>query len=133
MQDSPSLVQTLASTKFPKGCILFTVDFKSLYTNIPVDIACPMICELLEKYPNTLNDCVGDLLKFVLHNNIMEFDKNFFQQIMGIVMGTHVAPILANIFLAICEIRLKEIAANDPNFVCPLLLSSSCRMLLLVL
>ena len=36
----------------------------------------------------------------------MKFQEEFFMQIMGIVMGTNLAPILANIYMAMLEEEL---------------------------
>ena len=37
LTDSLSLVKILETTKFDEDCCIFTIDFKSLYTNIPID------------------------------------------------------------------------------------------------
>ena len=39
LTDSLSLVKILEENRFDKNCFLFTIDFKSLYTNIPVEDA----------------------------------------------------------------------------------------------
>ena len=38
-------------------------------------------------------------MELVLSCAIMKFQKKFFKQILGIVMGTNLAPILANIYI----------------------------------
>ena len=40
-------------------------------------------------------------MELVLSCAIMKFQKQFFKQILGIVMGTNLAPILANIYIHI--------------------------------
>ena len=47
LKDSLSLVKILEKTKFNKFCLLFMVDFESLYTNIPVEHAFEMINKLV--------------------------------------------------------------------------------------
>ena len=37
-------------------------------------------------------------MELVLKSAVMKFQKDFFKQILGIVMGTNLAPILANIY-----------------------------------
>ena len=37
-------------------------------------------------------------MELVLSCEVMKFQKKLFQQILGTVMGTHLAPILANIY-----------------------------------
>ena len=58
---------------------------------------------------------VIDLLELVLENSVMEFHGEYFQQIFGIIMGTNVAPILANLYLAKLEKNLQEKTKNNPT------------------
>jgi len=108
--DSLSLVKILEKEQFSSDCYLFTVDFKSLYTNIPVQHAIELMKELVNEYRNVISnaDFVIDLLELVLDNSLLEFHGEYFQQIFGIIMGTNVAPILANLYLAKLEKILKE-------------------------
>ena len=39
LNDSLSLVKLLENNRFDKNCFLFTIYFKSLYTNIPVEVS----------------------------------------------------------------------------------------------
>ena len=86
------MVQILETRKFAGNIALYTIDVKSLYTNIPVDHAIQLIREFLKKYPLEHGDFILECMEFVLKNNIMKF-KN---QIFGIAMGTPLAPVLAN-------------------------------------
>ena len=52
----------------------------------------------------------------------MSFDKENFQQIFGIIMGTNVAPILANIYVAMLENELRAKCKNDPKLKRPVLM-----------
>ena len=40
-----------------------------------------------------------DLMDLVLHSAIMKFQEDFCMQVLGIVMGTNLAPILTNIYM----------------------------------
>ena len=51
----------------------------------------------------------------------MEFHGEYFQQIFGIIMGTSVALIIANFFLAKLEKILRDKMKNDPKMVWPIL------------
>ena len=46
-----------------------------------------------------------DLVELVLKNNLLTFDKEYFQQIFGIIMGTNLAPILADLYLAMLQVN----------------------------
>ena len=102
---------------------MFTIDFKSLYTNIPVEDAIKCIKELVEEYTNVILNAnfIVELLEIVLRNSLMTFDGEYFQQIFGVIMGTNVAPILANIFMARLEQILKEKCKTDPKLKWPCL------------
>ena len=47
-----------------------------------------------------------ELMELVLNSPVMKFQEDFFLQILGIVMGTDLAPILANTYLAMLEEEL---------------------------
>ena len=51
----------------------------------------------------------------------MTFDGKYFQQIFGVIMGTNVAPILANIYMATLENLLKEKSKTNTKIIWPLL------------
>ena len=103
--DSYNLVKILESEQFSPDCFLFMVDFESLYTNILVEHAVKLMKELIFEYKNVIPnaDFIIELLNIVLENSLMEFHGEYFQQIFGIIMGTNVAPILANLYLAMLE------------------------------
>ena len=54
LTDSLSLVKILEEKRFNKNCFLFTIDFKSLYTNIPVEDAINSIKQLVWEYQNVI-------------------------------------------------------------------------------
>ena len=123
LKDSLSLVRILEKTKFDLGCFLFTVDFENLYTNIPVSDAIEMIKRLVFLYQNVIQNThfIIELLDIVLKNSLMSFDKEYFQQIFGIIMGTNLAPILANLYLAMLQNELKNKCVHDKKLKWPIL------------
>ena len=56
-----------------------------------------------------------ELMKIVLKNAVMKFQEEFFLQILGIVMGTNLAPILANIYRGMLEEELYIICKKKHN------------------
>ena len=121
LMDSLSLVKFLEKEKFDSDDFLFTVDFASLYTNIPVKHAIELMKEIVFEYKDVISNAeiIIDLLELVLEHSLMEFNGEYFQQIFGIIMGTNVAPILANLYLAKLEKILKEKTKHDPNLIWP--------------
>ena len=121
LKDSLSLIKILEKTKFNIDSFLFTVDFESLYTNIPVKDAIEMMKKLVFQFQNVIQNAhfVIDLLDLVLKNSLMTFDKEYFQQIFGIIMGTNLAPILANLYLAMLQEELKNKCKHDVKLKWP--------------
>ena len=121
LSDTLSLVKILEKKQFDQDCFLFTIDFKSLYTNIPVDHAIELMKEIIYENKDIISnaDFILDLLDVVLKNSLMQFREEFFQQIFGVIMGTNVAPILANLYMAKLEMFLKEKCLINPNLIWP--------------
>ena len=69
---------------------------------------------LFLKYQNIIPNAHPniELMELVLKSAVMKFQKEFFKQILGIVMGTNLAPILANIYMAMLEEELVIICKN---------------------
>ena len=106
--DSLNVVKMLENKVFDRNCFLFTIDFKSLYTNISVKDAIKLMKILFFKYQNVIPNShfIMELMELVLNSAVMKFQEDFFLQILGIVMGTNLAPIFANIYMAILEEEL---------------------------
>ena len=49
----------------------------------------------------------------------MTSDKEYFRQIFGIIMGTNLAPILANLYLAMVQEELKNKCKHDEKLKWP--------------
>ena len=88
-----------------------------MYTNIPVEDAIKCIIELVNENQDVIPNAnfIIELLEIILKNSLMTFDGEYFQQIFGVIMGTNVAPILANIYMAKLEMLLKEKCKTDIN------------------
>jgi hypothetical protein len=123
VHDSLSLIKILETTKFDQECHLFTVDFKSLFTSIPVPHAIELMKQMTFMYQGVCSNAhfIIDLLEMTLNYNLMEFMGETFIQIFGVAMGTNIAPILANLYLAMLEKSLKETTRNDPKMIWPVL------------
>ena len=123
LNDNLSLVKLLEISRFDKNCFLFTIDFKSFYTNIPVDDAIKSIKQLCFDFENVIPNAhfIIELLDLVLNSSLMTFDGEYFQQIFGLIMGTNVTPILTNIYMAMLENELKVKCKTDPKLIWPVL------------
>jgi hypothetical protein len=88
-----------------------------------VEDAIQCIIELVEEYKNIIPNAnfIVEILKIVLRNSLMNFDGEYFQQIFGVIMGTNVAPILANLYMAKSETLPKDKCKTDPKLKWPCL------------
>ena len=104
----------LENTVFDKDYFLFTIDFKNLYPNISVKDAIKIIKELFFRYQNVIPNAhfILELMELVLNCAIMKFQEDFFRQILGIVIGTNLAPILIHICMAILKEELYVMCKN---------------------
>ena len=82
LNDSLSLVQLLESHRFDKNCFFFTINFKSLYTNILVDDVINSIRKLCFDYQNTIPNAhfIIELLDLVLNSRLMVFEGKYFKK-----------------------------------------------------
>ena len=89
--------------------MILTVDVIGLFTNIPKEDGIDSVRETLEQNRNNdINiEFILRLLKFILENNIMEFNSEYYKQEIGAAMGLPPVSPYANMFMA------KKI---DPKF-----------------
>ena len=116
-------MKLLENAKFDENVYVFTIDLKSLYTNIPVEDAINSMKELVMEFNNVITNAnsVIKLLNVILKNSLMMFNREYFQQSFGVIMGTKVAPILANIYLARLDKLLLEKCKTDKKLIWPIL------------
>jgi len=88
-----------------------------------VDDAMNSIKQLCYDFQNVIPNAhfIIELLESVLNSSFMTFDGKYFQQIFGLIMGTNVAPILTNIYMAMLENELKAKCKTDPKLIWPIL------------
>ena len=88
-----------------------------------MEAAIKCIKELVEEYKGVIPNAnfIIELLEIILKNSLMTFNGEYFQQIFGVIMGTNVAPILANIYMERLETLLKEKCKTDIKLKWPIL------------
>ena len=89
----------------PDNTILVTLDVTALYSSIPHNDGIGACKKHLDRRAlSTISS--GDIcqpIKFLLENNVLSFNDEYFLQICGTAMGTRMAPCYANIFMAELE------------------------------
>ena len=113
LKNSTQLVNILSNKRIPANAYLITLDIESLYTNISHDQAIITFLKVFKNHPQVV--FLLDLLKFVLKNNIFEFDNLVLTQTCGLAMGTKLAPALATIFIGQLEETFLSSRALKPE------------------
>ena len=91
--------------EIPRGAILVTADMVRLYPSITHDEGLKVLQKQYDKF-NDKTASTGDTIKmskFVLKNNLLEFNSNFYKQISETAIATKFAPPYACIFMDYTE------------------------------
>ncbi len=112
LKDSQSLLVQLRNQRRPlERCSLVTIDVVSLYTNM--DIA--QVTTILQQMLPERRDIII-AIEFILRNNYFIFKDKTYRQKNGMAMGTNMAVLVANLFVAgILDNRLYREASSFRN------------------
>lgn len=109
MQDSRDAVRFLENTALPEhNAGIVTVDVVSLYTNIDPERGIASFRRMLLRSNVEHIEFYTELLRWVLNNNYFTYGGKWYLQIKGTAMGTNVAPLYANLYLADLELLWQE-------------------------
>ena len=88
----------------PDNTILVTLDVTALYSSFPYDCigACKKYLDRRTLLTTSSKD-ICQLIKFILENDVLTFNGEYFLQVCGTAMVTRMAPCYANIFMAELE------------------------------
>ena len=97
-----------------------TKQTNSLFTNIPLQETIDIVINLIFNHNPNLNITRKELKNIFLFATSQAhfiFNCKFYNQINGVVMGSPLAPVLANIFMGFHESKwLSEYNLNKPKF-----------------
>ena len=112
IRDSGDFINKIESLHPKKDCLLVTFDCTSMYTNMEFE---EFVLSVGRAYENALaedykiklpdKEIIVSLLSLLLNSNYFEFNKRYFQQQIGVSMGSKCSP-------SICDIRAYEVI-ND--------------------
>ena len=109
---SAKVVKQITQQQWPSNTSLFTSDAVSMYTNIHLDHALPVILEFLKatelgqqicRKESINTSALAAALELVMRNNVFCFGDTYFLQTSGTAMGTPPAPTYATLYFAIWE------------------------------
>lgn len=111
-QSSTSVVERLRKlSRLPTGARLFTMDARSMYTNINTQHALAQITAFLESSPlcsdlsSTIKCGLVAALRIIMCHNVFRFGDTYWLQLKGTAMGTPPAPMYATLYFAIHEMN----------------------------
>ena len=118
-KDTFSFVSQIKNANLSKK-FLVTYDVTSLFTNIPLQETIDIAINLIFNHNPNLNITrkeLKELFLFATSKTHFIFNSKFYNQIDGVAMGSPLAPVLANIFMAFHESKwLNEYNLNKPKF-----------------
>ena len=114
IMNSAALAKHLDNREFPPTCSLLAADVESLYPSIDINRGLDALTAAL-KANNTDSDTrhfIVQLTRWVLMNNVTEFNGHLYIQICGTAMGTPCAVVFACIFMGTIERKAWEILSQ---------------------
>ena len=108
IQSSTDIILKLHSTTFPIDCSFLVADIESLYPSIPIKEGLLKLQQFLQRHYHVTKDTqlILSLAEWVLTNNMLTFNGEYYIQITGTAMGTPFAVAFACIYLAELEYEL---------------------------
>jgi hypothetical protein len=106
IMSSATIAKEFNTTTFPAECALLSADVDSLYPSIDINRGFDAINEALKETTNTLKtdrEFTIFLLRWVLYNNVLEFNGKQCLHIRGTAMGTPCAVVFSCIFMGMLE------------------------------
>jgi len=115
IKDSNSVIKLLENKTFPHDLTFLATDVESLYPSIDIEEGLQALERQMlqahwsyEKIELTLQ-----LTRWVLRNNVVEFNGKQYLQIRGTAMGTPCAVVFACLFMAHLEIQITKDLAYE--------------------
>ena len=121
IRDTTHFIKMIEETPFPKDCLMASIDVSSLYTNIIHEDGIESAINALHSTYATNEDqpppeVIGDMLRFILTHNVIEFEGKYFLQLQGCTMGSKCSPSYACIYMGDVEKHLLFLADNKILF-----------------
>ena len=121
IRDTTHFIKMIEETPFPKDCLMASIDVSSLYTNIIHEDGIESAINALHSTYATNEDqpppeVIGEMLRFILTHNVIEFEGKYFLQLQGCTMGSKCSPSYACIYMGDVEKHLLFLADNKILF-----------------
>lgn len=115
VKNSFEFAEEITGMQIPEEHVLFSLDVKSLYTNVPVEYAVQCIEERwseVEQHTKIDKESFVAAVKLVLDSTYFTYRSNSYTQTFGVPMGSPLSPVVANLVMERleqeCMNRVKE-------------------------
>uniref|UniRef100_A0A8C5PUI2 Reverse transcriptase domain-containing protein n=1 Tax=Leptobrachium leishanense TaxID=445787 RepID=A0A8C5PUI2_9ANUR len=108
LRDSTDVIDKIKTVSLSDQSLFVTIDVCSLYTVIPHDDGVEAARWVLENVTNEVEwdiDFIVELLRLSLRLNYFRFEDKFYRQRRGTSMGAPMAPMYANAFMYLYEVK----------------------------
>lgn len=108
--NSIDVINILDDFKIYTKPVLCGIDVEAMYTNIDIEEGVKCVKNILVRLgcPPNHTKYYCELLTWVLKNSFFKYQNTWYHQIRGTAMGTNLAPMYANLFLANYEYGFVE-------------------------
>ena len=107
VKNAIQFIQILKPLQVKPDNLMVSYDEVSLFTQVPIAVSLELLSHLLE-------DDVLVLFKHVLKSTYFCFEGQFYEQTIGVAMGSPLSPVIDNFFMEDCEKKVLEQATHKP-------------------
>ncbi|XP_044745164.1 uncharacterized protein LOC123307028 [Coccinella septempunctata] len=106
IKNSFNLKESLRNVKLQSDHRLYSLDVKSLYTNIPKELIKQAIeknWEIIKQHTQIPKDEFIQTIEYITNNSYFQYEEHFYKQIEGLAMGNPISGTLAQLALELID------------------------------
>ncbi|XP_044756970.1 uncharacterized protein LOC123315369 [Coccinella septempunctata] len=111
IKNSFHLKKSLKDIKIQNNQRLYSLDVKSLYTNIPIDLAIQAIenkWEIISQHTKIPKEKFIETIQFIMNNSYFQYKNNFYKQTKGVAMGNPLSSPIAQLVMEFIEEKIMR-------------------------
>ncbi|KAK5648492.1 hypothetical protein RI129_003384 [Pyrocoelia pectoralis] len=111
IKNSWQFKETLKHIQIPPTHIIFSLDIKSMYTNIPLELVTSSLhnnWKLIKKHTSIPKNEFIEAIKFVLKSTYFTFQNQLYSQTQGLAMGQPLSSIIADLVIGDIEVNILK-------------------------
>ncbi|XP_044757795.1 uncharacterized protein LOC123315953 [Coccinella septempunctata] len=111
IKNSFDLKESLRNVRIQANHRLYSLDVKSLYTNIPTELIKEAIennWEIIRQHTLIPKEDFIQTIQYITNNSFFQYEKNFYKQIKGVAMGNPLSSTIAQLVMELIEKKIME-------------------------